>query len=99
MSKRAIYLGGKRGSGAAAEAVETTFGPEIASDDWWVSETSMMGMGGASFDATPSEAKIGDDSLSDLGYMTYAMMWDLDVAAGVTIVSATLRVECFGNNA
>ena len=62
----------------------------MASDDWWVSEQTFGGMGGPSLEATPSVADIGDHA--GFGYMTYAMMWDLDIAAGETITSATLKV-------
>jgi len=94
-------MGGRRS--AAVAAGPTTFGPEVASDDWWVSQYTFGGGFGDSpnFVATPTSANIGDEAAGMGGNETYAMMWDLDVAAGATISSATVKVTTIsgGGNA
>jgi len=93
MSKRAIYMGGKRTVVAVAEESGGTFGPLVATNDWKVSEYTAGGMGGPDFVADPSTAGIGDEAAGMKGNLTYAMMWELDdIASSATIVSATLKV-------
>ena len=94
MSKRAIFLGGKRASGGVSNP---TFGPTDAVDDWLFVGNDA----GGSLTATPSAgaATIGSEAGEMLGEPgsshTYAMMWPLPdaIVAATTIVSAELTFK------
>tara|TARA_R100000808_G_scaffold22950_1_gene50379 strand:+ start:339 stop:989 length:651 start_codon:yes stop_codon:yes gene_type:complete len=94
MSKRAIFLGGKRSSASGG----TTTYEVNAFDDWGVDEgldpLAPMEDPEPTFVATPAagDGRIGSAS-TGTGYATYAMMFVLDVASSATISSATLTVK------
>lgn len=93
MSKRAIYMGGKRTSVASVPIFTYD---EVAADDWGVDE----GVAGSPTLTSAPAAGDGNIGVQDMvGYITYAMTFSLDVAASATLTSATLEVKTSSDSA
>ena len=98
MSKRAIYLGGKRSAAAASDG-STTWTSD-ATDDWHVADPN-DGANGGGYTANPGTAsatigcEAGEMEMEPGSFHIYAMMWTLPsgIVAATTISSASLTIK------